>query len=137
MHFLPVVGYEGLYEVSDTGVVRGVAKTVKGNHRKATRNIPPRDKKQSLLLGYPAVTLFKGEGPKMIKVHRLVAEAFIPNPCNYDQINHIDGDKTNNHVANLEWCTSSHNNYHRHEMIRKRKQSGVQASKGEECLACQ
>lgn len=58
--------------------------------------------------GYCQVDL----GEKTVKVHRLVALAFIPNPENKPQINHVDGDKTNNHVDNLEWCDNSENQIH-------------------------
>lgn len=50
------------------------------------------------------------------RIHRWVAKAFLPNPDNYPQVNHIDGDKTNNNVNNLEWCNNSHNQIHAHEL---------------------
>ena len=59
--------------------------------------------------GYCKVTLQKDKYKKMYSVHRLVAEAFISNYNKLPQINHIDGNKQNNHVANLEWCTAKHN----------------------------
>lgn len=64
-------------------------------------------------LGYAVVALSNGNGKsKQIMVHRLVAQAFIPNSDNLFQINHIDEDKTNNDVTNLEWCTASENRVH-------------------------
>ena len=107
-----VVGYEELYEVSSSGLVRGKEKEVSGNHKKPSRKIPARDKKQCLLVGYPAVTLFKDSKPKLIKVHRLVAEAFLENPDSLPCVNHIDNNKANNDVSNLEWCTHEHNTHH-------------------------
>lgn len=59
--------------------------------------------------GYPTVCL---QNKQSKRVHRLVAETFIPNPRNLPQVNHIDGDKTNNHVSNLEWCTNDQNRQH-------------------------
>lgn len=60
-------------------------------------------------MGYPIISLSKNGKLKTKTIHRLVAETFIPNPNNYKVINHIDCDKTNNNVNNLEWCTQKHN----------------------------
>ena len=62
--------------------------------------------------GYLQVKLYKDGKGRKFKIHRLVSEIYIPNPHNYPQVNHIDGKKTNNHVSNLEWCTSSQNIKH-------------------------
>jgi hypothetical protein len=62
--------------------------------------------------GYLIVNLRYESKHKTHYVHRMVAETFIPNPENHNQINHIDGDKTNNNVSNLEWCTGTHNRLH-------------------------
>lgn len=59
--------------------------------------------------GYKTVELFNENGSKRMLVHRLVAKAFIPNPNNYPQVNHIDENPSNNCVDNLEWCTSKYN----------------------------
>ena len=58
------------------------------------------------------VELWKDNSRKTCMIHRLVAQAFIPNPEGKPEINHKDGDRNNNHVDNLEWCTSSENSYH-------------------------
>lgn len=62
--------------------------------------------------GYPRVNLYEGTKIHTVTVHRLVAKAFVPNPHNYPEVNHIDGNKTNNHVSNLEWVNSSRNQIH-------------------------
>lgn len=72
--------------------------------------------------GYTRVSLYKNGTPKSYKVHRLVAEAFIPNRKNLPQINHKDENKQNNKVSNLEWCNSSYNNNYgtRNDKVRKK-----------------
>ncbi len=95
-----IAGYEGLYEVSDMGRVRSVARGgTKGGILSAHRS----------RYGYMLVSLFKNNIRTGFSIHKLVATAFIPNPNNLPQVNHKDEDKTNNHVENLEWCTASYN----------------------------
>ena len=99
-----VIGYEGLYEVSN-----------KGNVRNVRRNTLLKLSKTNY--GYIQVHLYKNGIRTGLRVHRLVAQAFIPNPDNLPEVNHLDEDKTNNRVDNLEWCTAKYNvNYgHRTE----------------------
>lgn len=109
----PVAGFEGYYEVSDRGRVRGCERTIiadiKG--RQIPRKIPQRPRPvQDRPNGYKFVALCKDGKKVMRSVHRLVAEAFIPNPEKLPEVNHRDEDKTNNNVENLEWCTSQYNN---------------------------
>ncbi len=91
-----IEGYEGLYQVSDDGQVR---------NSKGIILKPEVNKK-----GYLRVNLFKEGKKKKYRIHRLVAMAFIPNPDNLPQINHIDEDKSNNCLTNLEWCDCKYNN---------------------------
>lgn len=72
--------------------------------------------------GYCRVTLSKNGKHKHYKVHRLVAEAFIPNPYNKPQVNHKDGNKLNNSIANLEWVTNQENQDHRNKLCREIKE---------------
>ena len=97
-----IEGYEGLYQVSNLGRVRSL--NCRG-HKGCMGILTPRlDGK-----GYEMVALYKEGKARNIKVHRLVAQAFIPNPNNYPQVNHKDENKTNNDVKNLEWCTNEYN----------------------------
>lgn len=98
----PVVGFEGTYEVSNCGQVRSLPKgRTKGRILKPYLN----------RYGYHVVTLRKESGGKnyCLKVHRIVANAFIENPNNYPYINHKDENKTNNFADNLEWCSPYYN----------------------------
>lgn len=105
----PIEGYEGLYEVSSYGRVRSVDRFIVDSlgHRKFYKGkvlIPVKSN-----LGYLLVSLCCNGKHKGITVHRLVAQAFLPNPDNLPEINHKDEDKTNNSVENLEWCDRSYN----------------------------
>lgn len=99
----PIIGYEGLYEVSNLGIVRSLNKTNNQYSMYATAGTS--DGKH----GYLKVKLQKNGKSKSFQVHRLVAEAFIDNPDKLPQVNHIDEDKQNNKVNNLEWCSAKYN----------------------------
>jgi hypothetical protein len=108
-----VVGYEGYYEVSDVGNVRRCARTYTNKGCNGKSFLPQRNKNLSSdKRGYKRVMLFKDMQHKTYQVHRLVGFAFIPNPGNKPEINHIDGNASNNEVSNLEWCTSKENKEH-------------------------
>lgn len=108
----PVPGYEGLYDVSNTGQVRaldrvvrsrwGTDKPIKGGLKAFAKNSQ----------GYHSVHLYKVGKMGRAYVHRLVASVFLPNPQELPQVNHHDGDKSNNAVTNLEWCTGTSNCTH-------------------------
>ena len=106
--------FNGEYEVSNLGRVRSMKRYygMVGRIMPQTRQPSGRGGK----LTYFAVMLSKNNKSYCRKVHRLVAEAFIPNPDNLPQINHKDGCKTNNHVSNLEWCTAKENTRHAYQM---------------------
>lgn len=120
----PIAGYEGIYEVSSFGRIRSVVNGLLLTSDEAR--------------GYLRVTLFRNGVRNRQPVHRLVAQAFIPNPCDKPSINHKDEDKSNNRVDNLEWCTPKENCNHgnRNKKISRRISKPVkQLSKTGDLLA--
>lgn len=118
----PIIGYEGLYEVSNYGNIKSL------NWR--NRNIEKCLYLKKHNKGYFQVELVKNKKRKMVLVHRLVAEAFLENPLNKPQINHKDYNRSNNSVENLEWCTINENMTHsairRKSKPTKRKEKIIQ-----------
>ena len=105
----PVVGYEGFYEVSNIGRVRSLARIVECNDGRK-RKIKDRTLKGSRNSGgYSGVTLHKDGCTKFVNIHRIVAEAFVPNPLEKEEVNHKDENPSNNHASNLEWVTHKEN----------------------------
>ena len=99
--FKPIKNFEGYYEISNLGRVRSTS-------YKGVKILKPCKLKN----GYLNVILCVNQKKIHKNLHRLVAETFISNPNNYDVVNHIDGNKENNIVSNLEWCTTKYNSYH-------------------------
>lgn len=104
-------GYDGFYQVSSVGRVRSWKK-YRSNRRKKPRLLKP----DLNTWGYKYVILYKNQKGNHELIHRLVAKAFIENPLNKLQVNHIDGDRENNCVENLEWVTNKENSAHAHEL---------------------
>ena len=108
----PIKGFEGLYEVSDLGRIKSLSRYVRSKANSRMK-IPERILKPGKnKYGYAVVILMKNNKRKNKLVHRLVAGAFINNPEKYPMVNHIDGNKQNNKVSNLEWCSASYNIKH-------------------------
>lgn len=106
-----IVGYEGLYQVSNLGRVKSLKRNKANNYGK----VPERVLKQQINKksgGYSQASLCKEGKYKVFFIHRLVARAFIHNPDNKPVVNHKDGNKHNNCVGNLEWCTQKENVLH-------------------------
>ena len=127
----PVVGYEGYYEVSNLGRVRSVSRIIPRNKNRPNHHetgdrymngiILCQEEQKPPLGNYLRVRVSVAHKPKNLRVHRLVAKAFIPNPNNYPDVNHIDNDPTNNRVENLEWTTPKLNEQHKIKQGRNSK----------------
>jgi hypothetical protein len=109
--WLPVVGYEGIYEVSNFGNVRSLDRPL-SNWRGSYVMKGKKTNSYISKLGYEKILLSSNRNKKEFSVHRLVAIAFINNAENKKEVNHIDGNKLNNHISNLEWCTRKENLQH-------------------------
>lgn len=120
-----ILGYEGIYQVSNKGRVKRLA------HVHTDKNGVSYFLGEKLIAishnkkGYCLVSLSKRDIKKSMQVHRLVALAFIPNPENKEQVNHIDGDKDNNRVENLEWMTNLENMRHSIDVLGVDRQKAV------------
>lgn len=113
-NWLDIPNYEELYEIDTFGNIKSKDKKVKNKNGyriiKGKILKPKYDK-----YGYLKIGLTKNNKQKFYFVHRLVAKTFLPNPNNYLIINHKDGNKTNNYIGNLEWCTQKYNIKHAYD----------------------
>ena len=117
-----IEGYEGMYQVSNLGKVRSLDRLVPAACALSKGNQVVNYLRKGKILtdhwagpkgcGYKYVALSKGDKPKNFSVHRLVARAFVQNPNNLPEVNHIDEDKSNNRADNLEWVTHIQNEHH-------------------------
>lgn len=120
MEWRPVKGYEGYYEVSENGDVRSVdreyyVESINQNRKKKGVVL----KQQTSNTGYKTAHLSKDGDAKVCLVHRIVANAFLDNHDNLPQVNHKDGNRLNNRVDNLEWCSASYNSKYNYDILGK------------------
>lgn len=104
--WLPIKGYDGLYKISNFGRVKSVGWYVNGQRRRYNR---PKIMVGGYILDYPKIDLAKMGKSKTLLIHRLVAEAFVPNPLELPIVHHKDEDKGNPRFDNLEWTTRGGN----------------------------
>lgn len=117
--FIDIEGYEGLYQIGNLGTVKSLPKIIEsanGGVRYHDTIVLRHDIGRK---GYHRVTLFKNKERKRYLVHRLVAVAFVLNPKNLPEVNHKNGDRSDNRAAELEWCTRSMNIKHAYEVLNR------------------
>ena len=108
----PIAGFEGYYEVSNRGRIRSVDRivTMKNGRKRLTQGKMLKPFVYNGDGNYTGVVLSKDGNHRKHSIHRLVAQAFVPNPNNLPEVNHKDENKTNNCAENLEWCDRKYNN---------------------------
>lgn len=111
-----IEGFDGFYKISNFGRVKSVGGSSKRKEKIRSLSLT-RD-------GYEKVRLVHNGKDRTMRVHRLVAEAFIPNPDGKDTVNHIDGNKQNNVVSNLEWANRSEQMFHAYDLGLKTSRMG-------------
>ena len=124
-----IKGYEGRYQISSLGKVKSLKRQVKfGRSKRFVEEaiLNPTDNGQ----GYKIVGLRKDGKRKNFYVHRLVAETFIPNTLGLEYVNHIDFNKSNNCINNLEWCTQKDNVNYSKEHMRKPHNTSITTNTG-------
>ena len=109
-----IPGYEGFYQASNLGRIKSLV--LYNNRYKKYIKREKVLKTTTQKTGYLMLTLCKDKKKSNLLVHRIIAKTFLSNPNNYPQVNHKDGNKKNNCVDNLEWCTSSENQKHAYRL---------------------
>lgn len=124
MHWKDIPGYSGIYQISNVGNLRSLDRTVM--HRGRNRRLKGRLLQPSIdVSGYPRAGLTVEAKTTYVFVHRLVAEAFVPNPKNLPYVDHINGVRADNKVANLRWVNHSQNMANRHTTKQETGHAGI------------
>lgn len=135
----PIVGYEGLYEISSLGSIRALRRSgrYRGRWGEAVMNFPAKNMIASTSRsGYKYLCLKKPDEPAVkFLLHRLVMAAFVGPPPNGEQVNHRDGDKSNNAVSNLEYCTPCQNVRHCIDVLGKKRGESMSKLKESDVVA--
>lgn len=116
--FVPILGYEGFYEISPEGIIKSLPRVVclkNGKRVKYKGGVVSQRKNSN---GYMYATLCKGGVRKHYGVHRLLAKMFIPNPDNKQEVNHINGVRHDNRLCNLEWVSHTENIQHAYSVLK-------------------